>query len=151
MGRHPDRADRSGRLAAAIFVTAVTVALTSCSSGSGGGPASSSQPSPTSTASQSQPSGSGAVGVSPNGVTTSVDAPAESTEDEYFHACLAARQWIAQPPGDPKAQVEPYLAMLQSGATPGPATFNTPWSQLSPPRQAAVVVAAQAGADAQCG
>jgi hypothetical protein len=151
MRRYPDSAERPGRLAATIITVAVSAALASCSSGSGGGPTSSSQPSPKPSASQSQPPGSGAVGISPNGVTTSVDAPAESTEDEYFHACLAAKQWMAQQPGDQKAQFEPYLAMLQSGAPPGPGTFNTPWAQLPPARQAAVVVAAQAAADSLCG
>ncbi len=93
----------------------------------------------------------GAVEVSPGGVTTGVGAPAESTEDEYFQACLAARTWIDQQGGDPKAQIEPYLKMLQSTDAPGPSTFETPWSQLSPGRQAAVIVAVQAGADALCG
>ena len=84
-------------------------------------------------------------------MTTSVGAPAESTEDEYFQACRAARAWMEQQPGDLQAQIEPYLATLQSSDAPGPSTFDTPWSQLSPARQAAVIVAVQAAADQACG
>jgi hypothetical protein len=93
----------------------------------------------------------GATGVSPGGVTTKVDVPAESTEDEYFQACHAAKVWMDGQPGDPQSLVEPYLKTLQTSGTSGPATFNTPWSQLNPARQAAVIVAVQAAADAACG
>jgi Putative lipoprotein LpqV len=78
-------------------------------------------------------------------------ADAESTEDEYSQACQAAKTWIDQQGGDRKSQVEPYLKMIQDPNTPpGPATYNTPWAQLSPARQAAAIVAAQAGADSLC-
>ena len=93
----------------------------------------------------------GEVAVSPDGVTTAVGAPANSTEDEYFKACLAAREWMGQQGGDPKSQLEPYLKNVQSSDAPGPGTFGAPWSQLPPQRQAAVIVAAQAAADALCG
>lgn len=90
--------------------------------------------------------------MSPDGVTTAVGAPAESTEEEYFKACQAARTWMGEQGGDPKSQIEPYLKAVQSGDAPvGPGTFGTPWSQLSPGRQAAVIVAVQAAADALCG
>ena len=46
---------------------------------------------------------------------------------------------------------EPFLASVQSSDAPGPGTFNTPWSQLSPGRQAAVIVAVEAAADNLCG
>ena len=78
-------------------------------------------------------------------------ADAESTEDEYSQACQAAKAWFDQQGGDRKAQIEPYLKTLQDPATPpGPATYNTPWAQLSPARQAAAIVAVQAGADSLC-
>jgi hypothetical protein len=93
----------------------------------------------------------GVVGVSPGGVTTAIGAPAESTEDEYFQACHAAKVWMTEQGGDQKAQFEPYLASLQKSDAPGPGTFDTPWSQLSPSRQAAVIVAAEAAADDLCG
>jgi hypothetical protein len=89
--------------------------------------------------------------VSPDGVTIAVGAPADSTEDEYFKACQAARDWMLQQGGDSKAQFEPYLKSLQTSGASGPGTFGTPWSQLPPQRQAAVIVAAQAAADALCG
>lgn len=90
-------------------------------------------------------------GLSPAGVTTSVAAAAQSTEEEYFQACFAAKTWMQQHGGDPKAAVEPYLASLQSADSVGPGTFGTPWSHLAPGRQAAVIVAAQAAADDLCG
>jgi hypothetical protein len=105
----------------------------------------------TSTESETHTVAPGAVEVSPGGVTTGVGAPAESTEDEYFQACLAARTWIDERGGDPKSQLEPYLSSLQSSDSAGPGTFGAPWSQLTPGRQAAVIVAAQAGAEALCG
>ena len=93
----------------------------------------------------------GALGLSPNGVTTAVGTPAQSTEDEYFQACHAAKVWMTEKGGDQKAQFEPYLAGLQSSDAPTPGTFNQPWSKLSPSRQAAVIVAAEAAADDLCG
>ncbi|UUO02841.1 lipoprotein LpqV [Mycolicibacterium novocastrense] len=93
----------------------------------------------------------GSVAVSPGGVTTAVGAPADSTEDEYFKACTSARQWMDEQGGDPKSQIEPYLGMLQSSDSAGPGTYDTPWTQLPPPRQAAVIVAVQAAADGLCG
>jgi hypothetical protein len=83
-------------------------------------------------------------------VTTGVGAPAESTEEEYFQACHTAKLWIDQRGGDRHAQLEPYLASLQSSDSAGPGTFGTPWSKLTPARQAAVIVAAQAGVDELC-
>lgn len=93
----------------------------------------------------------GSVAVSPGGVTTAVGAPADSTEDEYFKACTSARQWMDEQGGDPKSQIEPYLGMLQTSDSAGPGTYDTPWAQLPPPRQAAVIVAVQAAADGLCG
>lgn len=93
----------------------------------------------------------GAVAVSPGGVTTAVGAPAESTEDDYFQACRAARTWMDQRGGDPKTQVEPYLNTLQSAPTVGPGDFDKKWSELSAGQQSAVIVAVEAAADALCG
>jgi hypothetical protein len=58
---------------------------------------------------------------------------------------------MAQQGGDPTSQLEPYLRSVQSSDAPSPGTFGAPWSQLAPERQAAVIVAAQAAADALCG
>jgi hypothetical protein len=57
---------------------------------------------------------------------------------------------MAQQPGDPHAQIEPYLGMVQSSAAGTPGTWNTPWSQLSAERQAGVIVAVAAAADGNC-
>jgi hypothetical protein len=142
---------RLPRLFAAAAVTGGVV-LTACSSGGDDAPEPSSSPASsqvtTTAARTAQP---GEVGTSPGGVTTAVGAPAESTEDEYFQACNTARLWMAERGGDLKAQLEPYLAEIQKSDSAGPGTFGTPWSQLEPARQAAVIVAAEAAADELCG
>jgi hypothetical protein len=83
-------------------------------------------------------------------VTTKVDVPAESTEEQYSHACHAAKDWIHAQGGDPQAHIEPFLQKLQSSNEVGPATFNNSWAQLSLPQQAAVIVAVQAAVDGGC-
>jgi hypothetical protein len=131
-----------------------SIALSGCSSGSDAGKASSSAPPSTTTSTpvfSSHTAAPGAVGKSPAGVTTAVGAPAESTEDEYFQACNAAKTWMAEHGGDPKTQFEPYLGFVQSSDAPTPGTFDTPWSQLAPSRQAAVIVAAEAASNQLCG
>jgi Putative lipoprotein LpqV len=156
-------ADRLPRLAVmrrhvrqtlAVIIATLGV-LTGCSSdtdGAPGSPSSSARPTSTeSTASETPTAARGSVAVSPGGVTTAVGAPAESTEEEYAHACATAKQWMDQRGGDSKSQIEPYLRTLQSSDSAGPGTYGTPWSKLSPPRQAAVIVAVRAAADALCG
>jgi hypothetical protein len=140
------------------FAVATAAALlTGCSSGVDGGGATSASsepagaPATTTTSLQTHTAAPGVVGVSPNGVTTAVGTPAESTEDEYFQACHAAKTWMLEQGGDQKAQFEPYLKGLQSSDAAGPGTFGTPWSQLTPARQSAVIVAADAAADDLCG
>src|SRR5665213_760963 len=107
-------------ISAALAVAATAAILAGCSSGSDQG-----QPSPRASAQASNPPTTtttlqthlaepGAVGGSPSGVTTAVGAPAESTEDEYFQACHAAKVWMTEKGGDQKAQFEPYLQDLQS-------------------------------------
>jgi len=89
--------------------------------------------------------------MSPDGVTTRVDVPAESTEEQYAQACRAAKEWMDSQGGDRNQLVEPFLKQLQASAESGPATFNSTWAQLSAAQQAAVIVAVQAGADGACG
>lgn len=96
------------------------------------------------------PAGTGATGISPDGVTTSVDVPSEATESQYGQACHAARLWLAERHEDPKTLVEPYLKTLQDPAFVGPGNFDTPWGQLTPAQQAGVIMAANAAADGQC-
>jgi hypothetical protein len=141
-------------------VAAVAALLAGCSSSSDHG-----QPTPTASEPSSIPvttpttsptfqnhtAAPGALGLSPNGVTTAVGTPAQSTEDEYFQACHAAKVWMVAHGGDQKAQFEPYLASLQKSDATGPGTFGTPWSHLPPARQSAVIVAADAAANDLCG
>ena len=127
------------------------LAMVGCSSGGEGGQPSATSATTTATSSETHTPAPGATEVSPGGVTTAVGADAESTEEEYSQACQAAKAWIDQQGGDRKSQVEPFLKYIQDPATPpGPATYGTPWAQLSPGRQAAVIVAVQAGADSLC-
>lgn len=145
MRRYPLRA-------AATAATLAIAALTGCSSGTESEPASSpTATSAPSTSEETHTAAPGAVEVSPDGVTTAVGAPADSTEEEYFQACNAAKMWMEQQGGDRKTQIEPYLKSVQSSDAPGPGTFGAPWSQLAPGRQAAVIVAVQAAADELCG
>ena len=140
------------------MLVVATGIVTSCSSTHDGGKAPASSASPSGLLSSevalppTGPPPPGAIGVSPGGVTTKVDVPADSNQDEYGQACRAAKAWMNHHGGDPQSLIEPYLAMLQApGAAPGNATFNKPWAQLTPGQQAAVIVAVQAAANDQCG
>ena len=138
------------RIASAVAIAGV---VAGCSSGTDGTPEESSSPPENPRATDSEPptAAPGSVLVSPDGVTTAVGAPADSTEEEYSRACTTARQWMAERGGDPTVQIEPYLGMLQTTDSAGPGTYETAWSQLPPARQAAVIVAVQAAADGLCG
>lgn len=131
--------------------------LSGCDSGSELGKESPSAETPTQAPSAASPAPTtplapGEVGVSPGGVTTAMGAPADSTEDDYYQACRAARTWMEEQGGDPHAQIEPYLATVQGdGQAASPATLGRPWSELSPGQQSAVIVAVEAAADAMCG
>jgi hypothetical protein len=130
-----------GPLEKVVTAIAVGVALAGCSHH-----ATPSSPSPAGAA----PAPQGQVGISPGGVTTSLSAPASSTEEEFYQACHWARLWMAAKPGDPHAQVEPYLAMVQASPTGENGTWHTPWSQLTPERQSGVIVAVTEAADGMC-
>ncbi|BBZ51342.1 lipoprotein LpqV [Mycobacterium heidelbergense] len=93
----------------------------------------------------------GAVGLSPAGVTTRIDVPADSTEEEYFQACHAAKVWMEAQPSAGGSLVEPYLAMIQASPTGTAGTWNARWSALTLARQAAVITAARAAANEECG
>jgi hypothetical protein len=136
---------------AAVVAAAGSSTLTGCASSRDGTTPTSAPEGPPATA-EAQRGQDPAVGISPAGVTTRVDTPAESTEEEYFQACHAAMLWMAGRQGDGQALIEPYLASVQaSDAAPDPGTFNAPWAKLTPGRQAAVIVAARAAAGGQCG
>lgn len=91
------------------------------------------------------------VAVSPAGVTTKINVPARSTEEEYFQACHAAMTWMQGRPRDHQALIEAYLTTVQTPGAVGPGTWNTPWAALPLARQAAVIVAARAAANDECG
>src|SRR6478752_6954328 len=108
------RPHRCGSLSGSVAcVAGVAAVLTACSSG-GGGHAPSSAPAPSGGAQQSTEaaSPSGTIGTSPGGVTTRIDAPAESTEEQYAQACMATKKWMEEKGGDPAALVEPFLKDL---------------------------------------
>lgn len=106
-------------------------------------------PAPSSGGASSLPPG--AVGISPAGVTTRVDVPADSTEEEYFQACHAARVWMDTQPNTGQPLIEPYLAMVQASASGVAGSWNVRWADLTPARQSAVIVAAVAAANNECG
>ncbi|MGE2719208.1 lipoprotein LpqV [Mycolicibacterium celeriflavum] len=140
------------RMRHGVAAAAILGLIAGCSSsGDKETPESPAESTSTATGSETPTAAPGSVAVSPDGVTTAVGAPANSTEEEYAKACESARQWMAEQGGDPKTHIEPYLGMLQSTDSAGPGTWSTPWSQLPPPRQAAVIVAVQAAADGLCG
>ena len=97
-----------------------------------------------------EPAQPGAVGVSPGGVTTRVDVPADATESQYGQACHAAKVWMDSQQADPKTLVEPYLKMVQAPGFTGPGNFNTPWANLTPAQQAGVILAVNGAANGEC-
>jgi len=145
------------QLGATVAGTAA-VLLTGCASGADkAGEAGESENSREKAAAESVPSaapseqpGNAAVGVSPGGVTTRIDEPAQSTEEQYGQSCMATKAWMDAKGGDSKELVEPYLKELQTSKDAGPATFNKAWADLSAAQQAAVLIAVQAAADGDC-
>ena len=93
----------------------------------------------------------GVVALSPAGVTTKINVPARSTEEQYFQACHAARAWMQGHPGDHQALIEAYLAAVQAPGVSSAGTWDTPWAALPLVRQAGVIVAATAAANDECG
>ena len=132
-----------------VAVLAVGSAMTGCAAHEKKGPPSSAAPSGTVHAGAT--TAPGVVTVSPAGVTTKVNVPARSTEEEYFQACHAATTWMQAHRGDRQSLVERYLAAVQAPGVVGTGTWNIAWAALPLPRQAAVIVAARAAADDECG
>jgi hypothetical protein len=114
----------------------------------------------TTTSSSARPSGipsgptsapPGAIGLSPAGVTTRVDVPPDSTEDEYYQACHAAKLWMDAQPKTGQSLFEPYLAMVQASQTGTAGSWNARWAELTLARQAALITAAHAASNDECG
>lgn len=135
----------------ATFVVSMALTATGCSHGAHTGAPSSSSARPSGIPNGPGSAPPGAVGLSPAGVTTRVDVPADSTEEEYYQACHAAQQWMDAQPKTGASLFEPYLSMVQASPTGTAGSWNAPWSKLTPARQAAVIVAARAAANNECG
>jgi hypothetical protein len=136
------------QFSAALIMSVATSVVTGCSSEGGSG-LNSAAPVPAA----EQPNGASGeqpVGMSPDGVTTRINVPAQSTEEQYAQACMATKDWMTAKGGDPQSMVEPFLKELQSSTSTGPATFNSAWAELSTAQQAAVIIAVQAAADGGC-
>jgi len=142
------RLPKHALLVAAVFAGSAAVALVGCSSGGADqaatlAPASPAQQPPD--AQSNQP-----IGLSPGGVTTRIDIPAQSTEEQYAQACFTAKEWMQARGGDPDDLVEPYLKDVQGSTTSGRATFGKTWTELSGAQQAGVIIAVRAAADGGC-
>lgn len=138
----------------AVAIGAAVLAVGACSqpgpnAHTGGGATSSPRPSGIPAGPTSAPPG--AIGRSPAGVTTRVDIPADSTEEEYYQACHAAKLWMEAQPKTGSPPLEPYLAMVQASPSGTPGSWNTRWADLTLARQAAVITAARAAANDECG
>ena len=143
---NPVSAVRRLPLFAAVCLAAT--ALAACSSDGGNKP----KPvgsAPSAAQSEAAPA-QGPMGVSPGGVTTRMEIPAESTEEQYAQACLTAKDWMDAQGGDPHTLVEPYLKEVQSSADGGRASFGKTWTQLTDPQRAGVIIAVRAAADGGC-
>ncbi len=143
------------RIAATLMTFCVALIGAACTSKSDEKTA----PSPSTTAGTSttpvgapaaQPPAAGS-GVSPAGVTTSVNAAPSSLEEEYYQACRAAADWMIGKQDGAAQLVEGYLQSIQSTGNVGPGTFHKSWHDLTADRQAAVIVATNAAAEQQCG
>lgn len=139
---------RDPLLLSGVALLTVAGALTGCSSGGSSKPTALA-PAPSSEQPASGPQ-NGAIGMSPGGVTTRIDVPAQSTEEQYAQACLAAKEWMVSKGGDPHTLVEPFLKDLQGSPQSGPATFKKTWAELDDAQRAAVIIAVKAAADGGC-
>src|ERR1700721_4593293 len=89
-------------------VLAAASAMAGCSST--GTKSSTVSTSPSSTVTTAAAAAPGVVAISPAGVTTKINVPSYSTEEEDFQACHAAKPWLQGHPGDRTALAESYLA-----------------------------------------
>ena len=130
-----------------VAVLAAASAMTGCSAADTLAPTGSTTPSST----VMTAAAAGVVAISPAGVTTNINVPSYSTEEEYFQACHAAKTWMQSHPGARTGLVESYLAAVQTPGVVGAGTWNIAWAALPLPRQAGVIVAAKAAANDECG
>jgi hypothetical protein len=126
-------------------------AVAACGHGAQSGTATSSSPGSSTIARAPSSAPPGAIGLSPTGVTTRVDVPAQSTEEQYYQACHAAKVWMDAQPKTGQSLLEPYLAMVQASPAGTAGSWNARWAELTLARQAAVITAARAAANDECG
>jgi hypothetical protein len=88
--------------------------------------------------------------MSPGGVTTKINEPAQSTEEQYAQSCLAAKELMTSKGGDLHDHVEPLLKDVHGSKEPSPITFKKTWAELNTAQQAAVIIAVRAAADDGC-
>jgi hypothetical protein len=134
----------------AVIVATGLWAVTGCSHAAPNGKITPSSARPSGIPSGPTSAPPGAIGLSPAGVTTRVDVPADSTEEEYFQACHAAKIWMEAQPRTGASLFEGYLAMVQASSAGTDGTWNTRWSDLTLARQAALITAARAAAGGEC-
>ena len=133
------------RATAALLMVA---ALAGCSAG--GGDKAAPAPSAPTAEQPAADTNTGEIGVAAGGVTTKIDVPAQSTEEQYAQSCLHTKEWMNSKGGDPHTLVEPYLKELQGSTAASPATFRKTWAELSDAQRAAVIIAVNAAADGGC-
>jgi hypothetical protein len=135
----------------AVIVATGLLAVAGCSHGAPNGKVAPSSARPPGIPSGPTSAPPGVIGLSPAGVTTRVDVPADSTEEEYFQACHAAKIWMEAQPRTGASLFEGYLAMVQASPSGTDGSWNARWSDLTLARQAAVITAARAAANDECG
>ena len=134
-----------------VVVATGLLAITGCSHGAHNGTTTSSSARPPGIPSGPTSAPPNAIGLSPTGVTTRVDVPADSTEEEYYQACHAAKEWMDGQPKAGQSLFEPYLAMVQASPSGTTGSWNIRWAELTLARQAALITAAHAAANDECG
>lgn len=141
--------DRALFGAAASLAVAATL-LTGCSAGDKKAPSAAPAVSEAQPSSAEATPGAPPIGISSGGVTTRIDVPAQSTEEQYGQSCLAAKDVLTAKGGNLPDQVDPLLKDIQSSKEPSPITFRKTWAELSTAQQAAVIIAVKAAADGGC-
>lgn len=135
----------------AVVVATGLSAITGCSHGAHNGATASSSARAAGIPGGPASAPPGAIGLSPAGVTTRVDVPADSTEEEYYQACHAAKVWMETQPKTGQSLFESYLAMVQGSQSGTAGSWNIRWAELTLARQSAVITAARAAANDECG
>jgi len=68
----------------------------------------------------------------PRAVTTKINVPSYSTEEEYFQACHAAKTWMQGHPGDRTGLVESYFGGGPDARRPSVAApWNIAWGRAA--------------------